>query len=240
MKFAPRSTDNATPAGRSSRPLEGLNRDIGPGGSDEPFFHASLPAQLVMGAVFGALNVLVTQLVNLLHLPLFLDEFFNAAGAFFGWTGGFTSVLVHRTISIILPAVANPERFSFVPIDCLFGLCDIPVVVLVRLMFRRDRHISTVKLLLCGVILAIIISILGGGIFTFLFTCCGYGEVSSVRYLTMILTGSRIPLAPSAMLSRVPINLVDKPLCVFLGFLIARLVRRLLNMRQRRHKPSEA
>ena len=97
MKFAPRSTDTAT--------LTGRNRGIGPGGSDEPFFHASIPAQLVMGTVFGALNVLVTQLVNLLHIPLFLDEFFNAAGAFFGWTGGFTSVLVHRTISIILPAV---------------------------------------------------------------------------------------------------------------------------------------
>ena len=232
MKFAPRSTDNTT--------LTGRNRGIGPGDSDDPFFHASLPAQLVMGAVFGALNVLVTQLVNLLHIPLFLDEFFNAAGAFFGWAGGFTSVLVHRTLSIILPAVANPEQFSFVPIDCLFGICDIPVVVLVRLMFRKDRHISMIKLLLCGVILAIIISILGGGIFTFLFTFCGYGEISSVRYLTMLLTGSRIPLAPSAMLSRIPINLIDKPACVFLGYLIARLVRRLLNMKQRVHKPSEA
>ena len=232
MKFAPRSTDNTT--------LTGRNRGIGPGDSDAPFFHASLPAQLIMGVVFGALNVLVTQLVNLLHIPLFLDEFFNAAGAFFGWTGGFTSILVHRTISIVLPAVANPEQFSFVPIDCLFALCDIPVVVLVRLMFRRDRHISSIKLLLCGVILAIIISILGGGIFTFLFTFFGYGEISSVRYLTMILTGSRIPLAPSAMLSRIPINLIDKPLCVFLGYLIALAVRLLLKRRQRGQEPSEA
>ena len=195
----------------------------------EPFFRASIPVQLVMGAVFGVLNILSIQLVNSLHLPLFLDEFFNVAASFFGWAGGFTSVIVHRALTIIIPSIANPERLIFVPVDALFALCDIPVVVLVRLMFRRDRHIHAVKLLLCGIILAIIISILGGGIFTFLFTYCGYGEVSSVRYLTMILTGSRIPLAPSAMLSRIPINLVDKPLCVFLGYLIALLVRRILN-----------
>ena len=198
---------------------------------DAPFFHASLPAQLVMGAAFGVLNILANQLVNLLHVPLFLDEFFNVAASFFGWAGGFCSIIVHRTLIIVLPILANPEMLSFVPmpVDVLFFLCDIPVVVLVRLMFARDKNIHIFKLLLCGVILAIIISILGGGIFTFLFTYCGYGEVSSARYLTMMLTGSRIPLAPSAMLSRIPMNLVDKPLCVFLGYVIALLVRRILN-----------
>lgn len=182
-----------------------------------------------MGAAFGVLNILSIQLVNSLHLPLFLDEFFNVAASFFGWAGGFTSVIVHRALTIIIPSITNPEGLIFVPVDALFALCDIPVVVLVRLMFRRDRHIHAVKLLLCGIILAIIISILGGGIFTFLFTYYGYGEVSSARYLTMMLTGSRIPLAPSAMLSRIPMNLVDKPLCVFLGYVIALLVRRILN-----------
>lgn len=207
-------------------------------GGAEPFFHASLPVQFVMGAVFGMLNILSIQLVNSLHIPLFLDEFFNVAASFFGLVGGFTSVIVNRVLTIVISSVATPEKSFFVPVDALFALCDIPVVLLVYLMFRRDRHISIVKLLLCGVILAIVISILGGGIFTFLFTCCGYGEISSVRYLTMILTGSRIPLAPSAMLSRVPINLVDKPLCVFLGYFIALFVRRLLNARRR--GPSEA
>ncbi len=197
-------------------------------GQEGPFFCASLPVQLVMGAVFGALNIQAVQMVNLLHIPLFLDEFFNAAAAFFGWGSCLMSILVHRTLTIIIPAMVNPDKVIFVPADALFAICDIPVAVLVRLMFRRDRQISAVKLLLCGIILAIIISILGGGIFAFLFTYNGYGEASSVRYITMILTGSRIPLAPSAMLSRIPINLVDKPLCVFLGYLIALLVRRIL------------
>ena len=101
MKFAPHSTDKATLAGRSSGHLAGSSRGIGPGDSDAPFFHASIPAQLVMGAVFGALNVLVTQLVNLLHIPLFLDEFFNAAGAFFGWTGGFSFAEVIENAGVI-------------------------------------------------------------------------------------------------------------------------------------------
>ena len=193
-----------------------------------------------MGAVFGVLNIQAVQLVNLLHIPLFLDEFFNVAAAFFGWAGGITSILVHRTLTIIIPAMVNPDKVIFVPVDALFAICDIPVVVLVRLMFRRDRQISATKLLLCGVILAIIISILGGGIFAFLFTYSGYGEASSVRYLTMLLTGSRIPLAPSAMLSRLPVNLMDKPVCVFLGYLIALLIRRLLQKMQRGHEPSEA
>ena len=209
------------------------NNTLSTDGSDKPFFHASLPAQLVMGAVFGILNILSIQLVNFLHVPLFLDEFFNVAASFFGWAAGFTSVIVHRVLSVVIPSIANPGRLFFVPEDTLFALCDIPVVVLVRLMFARDQKISFVKLLLCGVILAVIISILGGGIFTFLFTCFGYGEISSVRYLTMVLTGSRIPLAPSAMLSRIPMNLMDKPLCVFLGYAIARLVRRFLNIRRR-------
>ncbi len=113
-------------------------------GQEGPFFCASLPAQLVMGAVFGALNIQADQMVNLLHIPLFLDEFFNAAAAFFGWGSCLMSILVHRTLTIIIPAMVNPDKVIFVPADALFAICDIPVAVLVRLMFRKDRQIAAV------------------------------------------------------------------------------------------------
>ena len=195
-----------------------------------PFFHAPLPAQLVIGAACGALNILVNQAVNLLHIPFFLDEFLVVAAAFFGWAGGLACVAVHKSLSIVLIALTRPHTLSFVPLDSCFAICDIAAVALVRVMFGRDRRIQSMKLLLCGVMLAILISILGGGVFTILFTCFGYGEIASVRYLTMLLTSSRIPLALSSMLSRMPVNLVDKPVCVLLGYLIARLIKRLLGI----------
>lgn len=203
---------------------------------EAPFFRAPLAAQLATGAICGAANILVNQTVNALHIPFFLDEFLVVAAAFFGWTGGLTCIAVHKILSIALIAATRADTLSFVPLDSCFALCDIAAVALVRVMFGKDSRVQVMKLLLCGVILAVLISIIGGGVFTFLFTYFGYGEIASVRYLTMLLTGSRIPLALSSMLSRMPVNLVDKPVCVFLGYLIALFVKRVC-VREPRQTP---
>lgn len=191
-------------------------------------FAAGLPAQIVIGVVCGALNLLASYVVNSLNIPLFLDEFLLIAASFFGWTSGAVCIATHSVLNIAARLFAGRHSFSFVLLDALFVLCDVATFVIVRLMFRKAERISITELMLAGIIIAITASIIGGGLFAVLFKFFGYNEIVSVRHLTMLLLHNRFPLAVAAMLSRLPVSLLDKMLSVFMGFFIASGIRRIL------------
>ena len=186
-----------------------------------PYFHAPLPAQLLIGAVCGVLNIVIIQIVNILHIPFFLDEILVVTAALFGWASGLCCIGTHKLISLLVIALTNPETLSFVPFDSLFCICDIAVVIVIRILFAKARSIQPLTLFLCGIVLAVLISILGGAVFSFLFYVFNYGEIALTHYLTLLLTSCHLPLPAAAMISRMPVNLIDKPLSVFIGCSIA-------------------
>ena len=193
-------------------------------------FAAGMGAQICIGLACGALNLLVSYVVNSLRIPLFLDEFLLIVASFFGWVSGAVCIVSHSVLNIAVRLAAGNHSLSFVMLDALFVLCDVATFLIVRLMFRKSERISVTELLLAGITVAIVISVIGGILFAVLFTLFGYGEIVSVRHLTMLLLHSRFPLAAAAILSRLPVNLLDKMLSVFLGFFIALAIRRTLRL----------
>ncbi len=79
---------------------------------------------------------------------------------------------------------------------------------------KRNKKISLLDIILITFILSIVISVEGGLIYTFIYTKFDYIENNGSKYLTLLLVLQRIPLIFSAILARIPTNLLDKFIAV--------------------------
>lgn len=181
-------------------------------------WNCGLYAQIALGLLLGVLNVPLNRCVNALGMPLFMDQAMPFTASFFGWGSGFVCALSYHAISSLL-------NYSLALPDFLFFLCSLSTVLVVRLCFRGIQSVGFELLLFAGLFLAFLISILGGIIFAVNFTFFGYDELSSLRFLTLLLVHNRLPLALAAILSRIPTNLADKLLSVFLGYALVLVIK---------------
>ncbi|MCL2230904.1 MAG: hypothetical protein FWC01_07385 [Treponema sp.] len=182
----------------------------------------------VLSITAALMNIFISGFVmNFLKFPLFLDTVFTAAIAFaFGIIPGiFTAVL-----SWFLPCFFY-NGFSF------YFLCSIAEVLLICALkpsapdipnFASKEKIAASytalvsKLFLLYVLCAVIISLIGGVVdyITHLFIERNYYSVDDLFKQGLFM--SNIPVFAINILSRIPINIVDRFIVIFAGFFISR------------------
>jgi hypothetical protein len=187
----------------------------------------------------AAANKVLGMLVqDVFRLPLFLDTLFSAAITFSaGLVPGIATALLTYTINAFF--YDTPETLFFV-------FCGIAEVVLVW-MFRRRRFkkiwapspapysfiAAASSLLLLALIACAVISILGGIIDTALFMIFSQTRVefSPEGTFRLGLLRNGVPLLWANILSRFPVNLVDRFIVVFGGYGVSLLIGKIYTRR---------
>ena len=192
------------------------------------FFTANgLSFQLVAGLAAAGLNLALSALMQCLHIPLFMDTLFTAATSFLGTVCGITSAVATHAIYFVLQGMDFPKDIP----NLVFMLCNLTVAAGVRILVRTEKRgkiqTSPLHLLALGIVLALVISMEGGVFYVLLITYSEYKvDTPAVSTLIYTLVTQGIPLAASAMLARIPVNLIDKLIAVFGGWGIALIVKR--------------
>jgi hypothetical protein len=186
-----------------------------------------------------AANTALSQLIqSKLHLPLFLDTLFNAAITF-------SAGLLPGIATTILPFVffalrQQPPELNF------FVLCSIAEVFLIWIFHRRLKKsrtgsrapspaaepalysfiVAASSLLILALLDCAMISILGGAIDTAVFTLFSQTKLhfSPEGTFRLGLLRNGVPLLWANILSRFPINLVDRFIVVFGGYGVSLLI----------------
>jgi len=206
---------------------------------------------LLLCVVSVAGNVLLNYLVNgVTRLPLYLDTVFTAAICF---TAGFIPGII---TGILIPALLVPFKYIFLfnyPLETswpvyFFFICALGEIILICLFYKKIKPVENeflknlsekkpfsqsfiplaTQLLFLAAIACVLISILGGIV--------GYtvGLLSMPRSLypedTFLLSLLRndVPHLASEILSRIPINTVDRFIVIFGGYGISLLFKKWL------------
>ncbi|MBO7174816.1 MAG: hypothetical protein J6V57_03600 [Spirochaetaceae bacterium] len=175
-------------------------------------FSYPIPSQIILGIICLTLNVLTTVVSQAPYNPLFLDTIFIVTASFFGWISGLiTSGLTNLFAMIILKVDLSSAWFS---------LCSISYVIIVRLYVQKKAKINWLDLLPIYLIAVLVISVEGAIISTLLYQNTEFREFTGIRFFTVILIRQHIPIILSSLLSRIPINILDKAITTLLGYLI--------------------
>lgn len=172
--------------------------------------------KIIIGLVCALLNLALCSIQDYYPIPLFMDTVFTVTASLFGSLAGVIAAFLFHFLSMLVHS--NP------PSDLTWSICSLTVVLIVRLYIRK-RNIKQTALdffdiLLLLIIIAIIISIEGAIIFTILRALVEYRETAQVRSFYLYLLRFDIPVFLSAFIPRIPVNLLDKGICVTLGVLI--------------------
>lgn len=174
--------------------------------------------QIMQGLLCGALNIALYRLCVALKLPFFLDTLFTVTASMFGVVSGVIAALLYHSVG----AVLSGDMLGF-----LFVICSLSAIVVVRIFVRNYGELDVMQVLQLAMIIALVISVEGSLVFTYIFSRFGYSEDAITGTLSYLLVKSRLPLLLSAFLARIPVNLLDKAVCVFGGWGIALLFKRL-------------
>ena len=188
------------------------------------FLKYSIKLQILLGAVFGLLNYGVNLLQETFNpVPLYMDTLFTVAASFFGAASGVICAATHHAMSSALRA-HTLSSFSW-------SICSFTIVLIIRLFVRwHNKNVKkepeVFELLILIFIVVIAISFEGALIFTILHAAVQYREDSQARQMYLLLSRNNIPVFVSALLPRLPINILDKGICVSLGYLCFRQVKK--------------
>jgi hypothetical protein len=185
---------------------------------------------------------------NAAKLPLYLDTVFTAAVCF---SCGLWPALLTGMINLAL----IPLRYKFIfalpassayP-EVVFTICAIAEILLICFFIKRIREkltsfsdkpslqafIGMSPLLMTLVAIDCIVVSITGGIIDFIITSAStprpYFPEDTFK---LGLLRNNVPLLASGILSRIPINIVDRFFVIFGGFGVALLYRRLLKTEQ--------
>ena len=179
-----------------------------------------LKIQISLGIVFAFLNLLLHFLNRFNPVPLYADTLFTVTAAFSGLTSG----LICAVLSHILFFLA----YHFGAESLFWMICSLSVVAIIRLYLKRRNVIEVADIILLIFLIALLVSFEGTFIFMILNTLSNYDEDSQIRFMYTFLSSSNIPTFISALLPRVPVNILDKGICVPLGYLCYRGVAKIL------------
>ena len=186
-----------------------------------------------------AMNILTSYFfMNFLRFPLFLDTVFTAAVTF---SLGLMPGLSVAVFGLLLPGIYYN---SFNP----FVLCSIAEVLLIHVLKPADPEITNyspkekiiasysvvaAKLMLLYIICAVTISILGGVInyiYDMFWETYPFYSPEDTFKLNLIM--SNIPSLAVNILSRIPINMVDRFIVIFGGYFISRGISKVKGKRE--------
>lgn len=190
--------------------------------NSSPFTY-SLKWQIPLGIIFACLNIGVNYLQNYNPVPLYMDTIFTITASFFGGICGLISgLLYHITTTII---------YAKVPLwSLVWAICSLTIVLIIRIYIRIRQKIEITDLILLVFLISLIVSIEGATIFTVLNVFTGYKEDSQVKFMYALLSSNSISVFISALLPRVPVNILDKAISTCIGWLSYKGVRKLITM----------
>lgn len=186
-------------------------------------FTYSLKWQIPLGIIFACLNIGINYLQNYNPVPLYMDTIFTITASFFGGICGLISgLLYHITTTII---------YAKVPLwSLVWAICSLTIVLIIRIYIKVRQKIEITDLILLVFLISLIVSIEGATIFTVLNVFTGYKEDSQVKFMYALLSGNSISAFISALLPRVPVNILDKAISICIGWLSYKGVKKLITM----------
>lgn len=173
------------------------------------FVKYSILTQIILGIIFSILNCVV-GILRQEGLPLYVDCIFTVSASFFGVPCGMICGILLHLISIFL--------FGHPYSEIIFILCSYSVVFVIRFYFRDKQKPNYLDLFILSFFLALLISLEGALLFAIAYKLFSYTEMIQSKYFTYILIRQNFSLLVSSFLSRVPINLIDKTISVFVGY----------------------
>jgi hypothetical protein len=160
-----------------------------------------------------ACNTAVKELTHVIPSnPLYMDSIGTVAATL---CGGLIPGLITGLLSNLGYCVLYLVRRT--PSDCqpIFALCSMSTALAVYLFARAKRQgLSVPDLAFLAVIVALVNSVVGGCISTFFFA--GFDHYPS-DYLVAGMLLQDIPVLGATILSRIPLNFLDKTIAVFAG-----------------------
>ncbi len=178
-----------------------------------------LKIQIPLGIAFAFLNLGLHFLNRFNPVPLYADSLFTVSAAFFGLTSG----LICAVLSHILFLLA----YHFGAESLFWMICSLSIVAIIRLYLKRRTVIEVADIILLIFLITLIVSFEGAIIFMLLNALADYEEDSQIRFMYTFLSSSNIPSFISALLPRIPVNIIDKAICVPLGCLCYKGVRKI-------------
>ena len=167
--------------------------------------------KFLLAVVFAFLNLGLHYLNSSFSFPLYLDTLFTVTASFFSLVSGVACALVFHLLCIFVN--------DFPLYSMAWSVCSLTVVFIIRFYLAKRDENSIFDILAIFFIIVIVVSFEGAVIFTILEASVNYADDSQVRFMYTLLRSFKIPVFLSALLPRFPVNLVDKAICVPLGFL---------------------
>ncbi|MDR0583852.1 MAG: hypothetical protein LBG57_05815 [Treponema sp.] len=188
-------------------------------------------------------NAASSALVDgILKVPLYLDTVFSVAVTFaFGlWPGILTGALLYPVTGVLYNIITGAGAGAFRIAGNVFILCTVSEITLVwffrtqigRSMLPEESSPSSfasiaARLMVLAALDCILISITGGIIDFVLYTLLSAPRgVYPEDVFKLGLYRNNVPLLAAAILSRIPINIVDRFIAIFGGYGISLLYRR--------------
>jgi hypothetical protein len=206
---------------------------------------------LILCVIAALCNFFLNHFVSAVaKLPLFLDTVFIAAVCFsLGFVPAlFMTFVLGPIISHLIPLLI--PSITAIPFwwKNLFTLCTLSEIILVTLFYKKIKPKEyaflknpslslftpiAARLLVLVVLDCIVISIIGGFLDAILTPLPVQRIFSSEDTFKLVLLRSNMGYLPAAILSRIPINIVDRFIVVFGGFGLSVLWKKFLT---KRHK----
>ena len=184
-------------------------------------FSYPLLTQLFLGFIFGFLNHAVYFLQSFNPVPLYMDTLFTVAASFFGAVSGVIAAALYHILYLLF--YQNVAASSLV-----WMICSLTIVLIIRLYIKIRKRVEFPDIILLIFLIALIISVEGAVIFTVLNACTNFTEDSQIKFMYALLNSNNVSVFVSALLPRVPVNILDKAICVLLGWFSFKGVRKIL------------
>jgi len=196
-------------------------------------------------------NVLGTYLHTVTGIPLYINTIFNAAMCFSAGlaAGIITGTLLFPIMEFCLNIIMRGPELGF--FGNVWVICIIVEILLVWFFYKRMKEREAVflntptlysfigvasLLLVLAVLDCIVISVTGGIIDYVLSTNSMPRTFSPEDNLKLGLLRNNMPLLATAILSRIPINIVDRFIVVFGGYGVSLLYRKWIYSKEDSHK----
>lgn len=177
--------------------------------------------QISFGIIFGLLNIGVNYLQNFNPVPLYMDTIFTITASFFGCVCGVISALFYHITTTLI--------YAKVPLwSLVWAICSLTIVIIIRVYIKIRKKIEITDLILIVFLISLIVSFEGATIFTVLNVFTGYKEDSQVKFMYALLSSNSISVFISALLPRVPVNILDKSISVTIGWLSFKGIKKLM------------
>ncbi len=181
---------------------------------EEKPYSISLKFQISFGIILAFCNLglnFLNQVKPEFSIPLYLDTLFTVTASLFGTISGLICAILYHL------ACTFANHYELVTL--VWTICNVSVVIIIRLYILKHRKIYPFDIIVLTFLAALIISLEGAMIVTVLNAITEYKEDSQIRFMYGLLSSNSVPVFISALLPRVPVNILDKGICFTLGYL---------------------